>query len=64
MLEERGENRLAYFEASKEFLRLLKCSLLLERPVIPINFCSESLSLKKGTKFLLLLGELFRFLLM
>ena len=67
MLEERGENRLTYFEAheaSKEFLRKLNCFLLLERPVIPINFCSESLSLKKGTKFLLLLGELFRFLLM
>jgi hypothetical protein len=27
------------------------------------QFCSGSLSLKKGTKFLLLLGELFRFLL-
>ena len=66
MLEERGENRLTYFEAheaSKEFLRKLKCFLLLERLVIPINFCSGSLSLKKGTKFLLLLGELFRFLL-
>jgi hypothetical protein len=67
VLEERGKNRRTYFEAhevSQEFLRKLKCSLLLERPVIPLNFCSGSLSLKKDTKFLLLLGELFRFLLM
>ncbi len=43
VLEEQVKNRLTYFEAhevSKEFLRKLKCFLLLERPVIPINFCS------------------------